>query len=265
MLALDGQNIVSHYAVSPFELIENGKKSLSALSCTTMTHPEYQGRGLFPILAKKLFSSLKEQGFCSVLSFPNIKSHRTFIEKLNWSDIGVIHSLKLEKNKYRHVSSKYPKISTVNKIENLFSNYSLLKNSNNISLSFSPEYIKWRYSRRSGNVYKAVQAKNNSELVEGFIIYKIFNDQMIDLVYIGGTTEAISNLINFIVEKETTSEIKELNTWANLYDHKHLILEKIGFSLSSPITFFSGLGLKKDYNLPKIDKFDISMTISDVY
>lgn len=51
-LMWDKEILAGHYAVSPIEMIVHGEKILTALSMTTMTHPDYIGKGIFTQLAK---------------------------------------------------------------------------------------------------------------------------------------------------------------------------------------------------------------------
>ena len=65
---------------------------------TTMTHPNYEGKGLFVNLAKMVFDKLAKEGYQFVYTFPNQKSHGIFISKLNFIDIGTIPMLQCDLN-----------------------------------------------------------------------------------------------------------------------------------------------------------------------
>ena len=54
-LAYCSGKLVAHYAVSPAVLCQNGISLKCAQSMTTMTHPDYEGKGLFVNLAKMVF------------------------------------------------------------------------------------------------------------------------------------------------------------------------------------------------------------------
>ena len=86
-LAFDDDELIAHYAVSPTILSFGEKEIKSAQSMTTMTHPHYEGKGLFTRLASLLFEKLRRDGYESVYSFPNQSSHGIFIKKLNFQDI----------------------------------------------------------------------------------------------------------------------------------------------------------------------------------
>jgi len=54
-LMWEGEDLVGHYAVSPVNMLVNGEELKTALSMTTMTHPDYGGEGNFyPTCQKRL-------------------------------------------------------------------------------------------------------------------------------------------------------------------------------------------------------------------
>src|SRR5262249_11264092 len=61
-----------------------------AMSCDTMTHPDYQRQGMFVTLAQELYAELAERhGVSTVWGFPNAASHPGFVGRLGWFDIPV--------------------------------------------------------------------------------------------------------------------------------------------------------------------------------
>ena len=62
-LAYCSGKLVAHYAVSPTVLCQNGISLKCAQSMTTMTHPNYEGKGLFVNLAKMVFDKLAKEGY----------------------------------------------------------------------------------------------------------------------------------------------------------------------------------------------------------
>ena len=88
-LAWDGDKLASHYAVLP-------RHSMLCQSGTTMTHPDYRGQGLFPELAERTYEKAKKEKYALVFGFPNQQSHRTFIDKLGWTDVCEIPAFRLD-------------------------------------------------------------------------------------------------------------------------------------------------------------------------
>lgn len=58
--ALENNKIIANYSVSPCKICINGNIEKAALSMTTMTHPNFRGKGLFPKLAKGLYERMEE-------------------------------------------------------------------------------------------------------------------------------------------------------------------------------------------------------------
>jgi hypothetical protein len=85
--------IVGQYAAIPTRFRLNtagGEERTFAMSCDTMTHPDYQRQGMFVTLAQELYAELAEQhGVATVWGFPNAASHPGFVSRLGWFDIHV--------------------------------------------------------------------------------------------------------------------------------------------------------------------------------
>ncbi|WP_165778824.1 GNAT family N-acetyltransferase [Leptospira perolatii] len=85
-LAIEKSLIVGHYAVIPFRLRNNSGKLLNSyLSMTTMVAPSHQGKGLFTILAKRVYENgAKLYPDFMVFGFPNDNSVHGFKKHLGW-------------------------------------------------------------------------------------------------------------------------------------------------------------------------------------
>jgi hypothetical protein len=83
--AFDGEKLVGHYACIPTKF--QGFKRNSLLSLNTATHPEYQGRGIFQILASNTYASA-EKDFANVVGVANNNSLGGFVRKLGFQKIG---------------------------------------------------------------------------------------------------------------------------------------------------------------------------------
>ncbi len=78
--------IVAQYAVIPMRLLVEGVQCVTAFSCDTMTHPAFQRRGLFSLLAGAVYRDMEEEaGIRGVYGFPNRVSMPGFTGKLGWS------------------------------------------------------------------------------------------------------------------------------------------------------------------------------------
>ena len=75
---------IAFYAIFANVMHVDGKRITVAQSADTMTHPQYQGKGLFVTLAKKTFELALQDGCDLIFGFPNGNSLPGFVKKLNW-------------------------------------------------------------------------------------------------------------------------------------------------------------------------------------
>ncbi len=91
--AYDGDRLAAHYACIPTRTRVHGKVVRGLLSLNTSTHPDYQGQGLFPKLAKKTYEAAAEMGFDHVQGAANAQSTPGFIKKLGFREIRQVDAL----------------------------------------------------------------------------------------------------------------------------------------------------------------------------
>ncbi|MDC1249404.1 GNAT family N-acetyltransferase, partial [Planktomarina sp.] len=154
-LCFNGSNLVGHYAVSPFEFYNDGTLQKAALSMATMTHPDYESRGLFTTLANMLYDDLRGSDYHYIFGFPNKDSHGVFVNKLKWQDIGLIHTL-THNSPTLNTACRNPKIDTlsVSRVSEFLESIPTLARS---GINFSSRFINWRVAKKSGNVYFMVR------------------------------------------------------------------------------------------------------------
>jgi hypothetical protein len=89
-LAVHDDLIVGQYAAIPTRFKVGDSERVFAMSCDTMTHPDYQKQGIFVTLARELYAGIAERsGVSTVWGFPNDASHPGFVGKLDWFDVDV--------------------------------------------------------------------------------------------------------------------------------------------------------------------------------
>jgi GNAT superfamily N-acetyltransferase len=88
VVAMDGDTMAAHYAVSHQPVTMFGRTFLGAQSMTTMTHPEYRKQGLFVRCATICYEMAKAAGCKFVYCFPNKNSAPTFYGALKWERLG---------------------------------------------------------------------------------------------------------------------------------------------------------------------------------
>lgn len=265
-LMFDGNKLVGHYAISPIELIIDGVKKNTAFSMTTMTHPNYAGKGIFTKLANNLYERLKLKGFEMVWGFPNSNSHFGFKKNLEWVDITTIGMLKLDVKMFKNNQ----KLECIN-IYNLNEIPEILFHevSKKVRINKNTNYIKWRYLDNPSNDYKLIKTIDNSSI----LIYKLlpsFNttDKFeIDILEINfESIEHLQSLISFMISSvDNLKNIEQINTWNSIHSKDNLFLEKIGFKQSSPITYLGARLFNMNELILDYRNWDISFGYSDIF
>jgi predicted N-acetyltransferase YhbS len=88
VVAEHGDRLVGQYALWPTPLEIGGESVLGAQSLDTMTHPEYQGQGMFTTLARECYALAASYGVHLLYGFPNASSYPGFVRRLNWDHTG---------------------------------------------------------------------------------------------------------------------------------------------------------------------------------
>lgn len=272
-LMWDKDKLVGHYAVSPVTLNVKNEKVLTALSMTTMTHPDYGGRGIFTDLAKNLYHDIYENdNVQAVWGFPNSNSHYGFVSKLIWKDIGLVHFLKL----YIHDISKIEKVKY--KLAYDFSAHHAEKikenNKGEIAVHKDAIYLNWRYRDHPDNEYHIVELGDHDNLE--FMVIKIIDSfdspgaKEVDILEHGYDAnpevikDVISAVLSFLSDKGET--VISLNTWMPIFDSRHKLLERNKFRTEKPLTFMGYRSFSEKCEVLKyFNSWDLTMGDSDVF
>jgi len=232
----DGQ-LVSYYAVSPiFLIVGNEKKVKIALSNMTMTHPDYQGQGLFSKLSQLLFNTLKKKGFVGVYGFANINSHYGFRKNLGWKDISVLNIFQLKKDKFQGSSLKEEGSNTYfleKEIEEVSKKTikEFFRTNNLIKLYIDYENFLWRFHDIPNKHYKAIERYVDNKL-RGLLVFKEYNDEIDIMEFWSANNDEkeraleLVYTITFIIKKYQ----RNINLWSNIHSYEHILLEKFGFN-----------------------------------
>lgn len=233
--------LVGHYAVSPCSFVVDGEIMQGALSMTTMTHPDYNGKGIFKILAEELYSFVaKKYDTKCVMGFPNKNSHYGFIKNLSWKDLAVIHHLVMEASCVKPCLS--PMITGKETFDQ--SHADLLKQITSafrVSLNRSVDYLNWRYQENPFNKYYIFECRDT--ILLGFLVVKLYpmpdGSYGVFVVENGIAMENISLLPEFLSHIIASFDVKisRVHTWLPLFDQRHIYYEKNGFVLGGNQTF----------------------------
>lgn len=257
-LAFLGEQLVSHYAVSPVLLSKRNQLVKCALSMTTMTHPSFEGKGLFITLASALYKKLTAEGYQFVFGFPNHNSHGIFNNKLAWKDIGIIVTLR---NEFKNMTFNDKHI-TAPKI--LPFDYSLLRFSQSknlkIGLAKSDAFFRWRFSKDSGNQYQFLSSRSGA-----FLIFKEYKSYSLDVVHMEGAAEDLQLLYGQICKYAELNGFSYVETWCSLHTRMHGKLERLGFKLTGWSTFLGGIDFSGSDSFFDLRDWQINMSLSDLY
>lgn len=265
----DGDTLAGHYAVFPVEMEINNNVSLTALSMTTMTNPEYAGKGIFKNLANDLYSNISNENVDFVWGFPNLNSHYGFNKNLSWKDIGTIPTLRLNEKRF---SVTNPEPYTIfNEFTQAHADKIRINNTGEIFVNKTLNYLKWRYSDNPVNKYFIIGIENQSDI--NFAVIKLFNSfeipgrQEIDILEHGYNPDSskriISSILNFA--SDLKADICAINTWIPIQDPRHIQLEKLNFTFDNPITIIGYRQLNAKSFSSCLSDWSLTMGDSDIY
>lgn len=263
---MNGAETVASYSAFPVELVCDGHRMKTMTSMTTMTHPQWQGRGLFPKLAGELYQQAESLKIAGVWGFPNANSHPIFNKKLGWSDIYEIPTLRLD---LAHADlDRLPNPGPVVERDDDFSlGYPASPCDGLIRIDRSQAYLVWRYARHPVNRYQNLVLARDGK-VSSFLVTKIFQDGM-DLVDIGCSDPSDGmRLLTHAVQQAAAQGLKRLSCWCPPHHSMHSVLERLGFVNGEPVTYFGGkelmTGVMPDFWLD-YRRWYVQMGDSDVY
>lgn len=271
-LMWDENKLVGHYAVSPIQMNVNGEQILTALSMTTMTNPNYVGKGIFTKLAEVLYNEESQKNnLKAVWGFPNNNSHYAFINKLQWIDLEQIpvRSLLIKKI----INKTHSDISVVKafKKEHIDA-YQKLTLNQKIKIEKSIEYLTWRYIKNPSNDYCVFELIQDN--ISYFAVTKIFssfskkNKYEVDILELAfpADFECLNSLMNAIKEQYKEHDLLQINLWLSTNDNKYLMLDEFGFLNTLPTTYLGIRILDTRYNVLKEPQgWFYAMGDSDVY
>jgi hypothetical protein len=271
-LMWDNDVLAGHYAVSPVSLMVGNEQVLSALSMTTMTHPDYAGRGIFSELAETLYKHESEENDVkAVWGYPNLNSHYAFNKNLKWVNLDRIPLLSLSLAKLKSIAC-----DEVSLVENFDEKHSLAYKE--VTLGYEVKvkkdlsYLNWRYINNPENKYSIFQFEDNSKSYFAVTkLYRSFNNILeneIDIVEFNFPSDLnlLLKLLNKIKEFYSKDSVVKVNLWMPFDDPKHILLERIGFACVSPITFMGIRNLDRNLTmLENVKNWHYCMGDSDVY
>lgn len=268
-LAWDADVLASHYAVTPAVLSVDGREIRSGLDVTTMTHPDYRGRGLFRTLATETYDCSAQSGLAMVWGFPNRNSHRGYVQDLDWVDIWEIPTLRWHMPVSLELPSASLSVTEVFSFDERFDSlWEDAKFNHCVMVRRDCRYLRWRYITNPTEQYRILVCEDRSALL-GYAVFKRYKDelQVVDLL----TKEDVEvgcQLILAVARIASEELLDAVSLWLNVTDPLHQALERLGFENAAPVTYFAGLVLRPetlDARVCDFRNWHVTMGDSDVY
>ena len=262
-LAIADGEIAASYSVSPRTLCRGGQTLTCACSMTTMTHPNYRGRGLFPLLAKAMYDRLAKDGRELVYGFPNSRINHTRIRRLEWNPVIDLATFSAPlRTAHRDCASRFAKVSRLPKNAEI----TLLPDTR-WAIERNASYLRWRYEAHPENTYEFVIPVNEDRITE-FAVIKPYGRDSLDIVefHAEGADSAVE-LLDAISTAGISMERATANMWIPFSHPLRGDLERWGFSAGAPVYHF-GLRHTRRSELQHYDlarQWNIHMGDSDVF
>lgn len=270
-LMWEGDKLIGHYAVSPVYMNIEGEEVFTALSLTTMTHPDYGGRGVFKQLSSAMYQYLESKFQCKAIwGFPNNNSHYGFVKRLGWTNLSVLHTLGLKSQniKPKGLTFTVNTISSFNNHHQAFISKKISKFAK-IYIIKNKNYLNWRFIKKPNTSYTCYEFRTNSSQAI-FVIkpYPLPNQNKYDLNIIDLYMDNYEDIHDYILHivKDLNIKIDRVSLWKNVFSPEHLSLEKQGFIPVLPQTY---LAARVHSSMPECFSdyrhWHISMGASDVF
>lgn len=208
------KTIIGFYVIIPITIRIKNKKILGGLSFFTMTHPEYQRKGVFSKLARKTFSTAKKRGYKFVVGFSTNKNSVNGFKKLGFS-IKPIYFRKifLKKNKPKkiyHIS----KNNTPQEIEKLWENFEGKKQFK-IQRIKNKKYFDWRYTKNPIKYFIYFEREQYC------IILKKYNEILNVVDFFGNASNLEEIIADITIKKARELNCKKITIWwPKIKNHK---------------------------------------------
>lgn len=243
-LVWSGNILVGHYAITTMRTQIGGQEYLTGLSGTTMTHPSYRGLGLFPLLARRAYKRMVENGKAMVWGFPNAMSHRGFIKNLRWRDIYEIPTLRLLISERLRLPNPANNVTVCKKFDDRFDQmWDQAKSRYGVGTIRDSMYLQWRYMNNPAECYRTL-IYTDHDAIMAYVVFKRYRDelQIVDLFGVDDP-EPLLHLVAQVAEIAREESARAISLWLNVMDPLHHQLEKSRFVLGEPVTYFGGLAL----------------------
>jgi len=272
-LMFDGDVLIGHYAVTALPLLLHGEKRRAAFSMTTMTHPDYRGKGIFTKLAKMTYEAAADRGFSLVFGFPNKNSEWGIFNRLGWSRSASV-------NEYRLNSFPLPLTTPVEAKEPAFDRpydefWDNICTKLGCCVPRTADFLNWRVERcpteyRKGS-YLLFEDRIAGGELRGFLVFKVYTGEARPkghvLELLAADHEAAGRLLTSSLDYARRKNVASVSAW--LYrDHPNFAaFAQAGFSDSGNTVVWGGrlFGGEDSTAGEFFNHWHISMLDSDIF
>lgn len=268
MLAWDGDQLVAHYGASQAPLLVDNEVVRSALSMTTMTQPDYRGRGLVELLGEALYARLAADGFAAAWGFPNAMINATRRRKLSWDPVCDVATLSMPVTSLREAKADpHLQVNRLDKVDRRFGELTRsISRPDEICGLRDADVLAWRIDQNPMNHYTRWVIEEGPDLT-GYAITKTYGQSdmdIVDLCAVGARQTA--SLLSAIGGAAKSKGVKQLNTWVLPNAPTRIAVERFGFAVTAPVTYLGGRALNNAIgDLTDSRRWRVSMLESDLY
>lgn len=268
MLAWQGDRLAAHYGASQAPLLCDGQIVPTALSMTTMTHPDDRGRGLVEAVGEAFYATLNEEGYSAAWGFPNAMINATRRRKLAWVPVDDVATMSVDVARARSIATDPAlMVTTVDAIDLRFGDLRRrVAQPDTMTGCRDAAILQWRIDANPLNHYTRHIIASGDQ-IGGYALTKSFGNQAMDIVDLCAVDDAHTMaLLAAVLKQARKNQFKQLNCWCLRMDEARIAVERFGFSATAPITYFAGRSFDDALgDFTDVRRWRLSMLDSDLY
>lgn len=275
-LVFDADKLIGQYAVIPMSVQVTGVPVKAAFSMTTMTHPDYSGRGIFTFLAGEVYKSCAQQGFSFVYGFPNDNSYPGFTQKLGWEGLGKTVTLQKvlhEESDNLSIVADIKNVARFDKSVDLL--WNKVKNDYPVIVPRVARYLNWRFVQNPEVRYQKYVISDRPGQTLGYAVLKEYvrgdekKGHIVDMLSVDDN-DIIRMLVRHACAYFQSRQIADVSGWFPAASCYSRVMEEEGFKAENTGQNFGVRAFDKAGSLARIvvgslDNWYLTMGDSDVF
>lgn len=234
--ALHEGKVAGFYGVIPEFYTINGVKTTIHQSMDTMTHPDYQKRGLFTKLARMTYDYIFEtEKRINLIGIAGITSFYGFVNKLDWQNILKINYLfsyrGLFKAKNLLKRKEWLQCRRINRFDASFNEFFSKKEKRaKIYKLYNDEILNWKICSNPVKKFDCLEISGDEEII-GYCIYRVEESGRCQIYYLDFLHPDIEEkyLSSFLAELYEKTKSHSIFTWQPVDQRKNANFIRCGF------------------------------------